>query len=154
MLFPSSGRVCFENFGGCTKSNVPSSSLLCSMLKRENELRLCDESQRWLETHEDSSAEDFYLGLQKRVAFEFGFETEEQQTEGALLMRSALSFYPGDENIKNAVLYLKYNRSEQGKLSVGDVCPDVEMRSCAGEVVRLSSFASELPLVLVAGSGT
>jgi len=154
MLFPSSGRLCFDSVPA-SDAKAPAAETLAKMLARENELRLSDESQLWLATHEDDNAEDFYLSLQKRVAGEFGHQTDKTQLQAVQFMRSARALYPDDEHIKNSVLYYKFNRSEQGKLTVGHACPDVDMFTCAGESARLSSYLHEsLPTVLVAGSIT
>jgi len=154
MLFPSSGRHCFDVVPA-PSAKAPSADVLVAMLARENEHRLSAESQIWLETHEDESAEDFYLCLQKRVAAEFGHIGEEEQLLAVQFMRSARAMFPDDDRIKNAVLYYKYNRSEQGKLIVGDLCPDVELFNCNGAAVLMSSLLhAALPTIFVAGSAT
>jgi len=91
--------------------------------------------------------------VQKQVLQEFNFPDDSQ---GLNMLRSALTMYPNDSELKELVYYHKYNRSRQGDLSVGDEIDMslIRVSNIEGNGVRsLDSFEKEgLPLVLIAGS--
>jgi hypothetical protein len=150
MLFPSSGRNGFATIALTEDVKVPAKDAVKAMLRRENELRLSDSVQKALE--KESAGEHVYEALQQQVAREFGYENEE---EGVQVLRSAMSIYGDDPTIREIPLYVKYNRSEQGLLNVGDNIPDVALSTLNGSSVKLSDYMSaSRPLVLVAGSYT
>ena len=55
---------------------------------------------------------------------------------------------------RNIVGMLRYDQRREGKLSVGDVAPDVVLATLAGGEDRLSAHVGGEPLVLVFGSFT
>jgi hypothetical protein len=156
MLMPSSGRFGFDVMQFEAKGiKLPDVETVKAMLRRENELRLSSEFQRLLESNQEATAERLYDGLQRQVAAEFGFRSESEQALGRDIMRCALSLYKNDPEIAQIPIYVKYNRSEQGLLKVGDDCPDIDLANLQGSETKLSEFTGhQLPLVLVAGSYT
>jgi len=72
------------------------------------------------------------------------------------MLRSALSMYPDDPELKTLVYYHKYNRSRQGDLKLGDKIDmsGIQLADIAGTTLtELSSCAQpNRPLVLIAGS--
>jgi len=124
------------------------------MLRRENELRLCDETQAAFRQQRDSP--EGWLGvvegLQRRVAAEFGLT----EAVGLDAMRCAESLLPGDEEVIEISLYRKFNRCKDGALAVGMSAPDAALYDLAGEPVALTTLMArdERPLCVFAGSYT
>jgi len=154
MLFPTSGRIGFDpiRYNG-PKIDKP---ILKAMLSRENEIRLTETIQNLYDTCVLTDSEKYTevtTNLQKQVLREFGFVDDEQ---GLIMLRSALSMYPDDPELKTLVYYHKYNRSRQGDLKVGDKIDmsSIHLANTAGNsCAELSSYAQpDLPLVLIAGS--
>ncbi|MEE9217785.1 MAG: deiodinase-related protein, partial [Acidobacteriota bacterium] len=71
----------------------------------------------------------------------------------ALVVVGRWSYY---EAIKRAwIRYNEYDLRSEGTLRVGDLAPDLEMRSVRSEApVKLSDLYQDTPLVLVFGSYT
>jgi hypothetical protein len=153
MMFPSSGRVGFQLKTLKSDVQVPEKQKIKEMLLRERELRLCSETQKLL-TEDVSCGPKLFETLQMKVAEEFGYTTQQKQREAIELLRCAVSMFPNDQEIREIPFYVKYNRAEQGMLSVGDQCPDVTLATLEGKLVQLHSTMSDQPLVLVAGSYT
>ena len=137
------------------------------MLKRENELRLSADTQAEYTRARRVDPDGLPLvvavteRLQQRVAREFGFASEDPDSEqstarGVELLRSAQALFPGDDEIRAIPLYVRYNRMRRGELSVGDACPDARLlRITDGSDTRLTAFQgadSDRPLVLLAAS--
>lgn len=134
---------------------LPDLETITKMLLRENELRLSSEFQQRLESNSELTAESLYDELQRQVAREFGFVSEEQQRVGRDIIRCTTELYKQQADLSQLSLYRKYNRSEQGLLKVGDDCPDMELSDLEGSATKLSNFTNQaLPMVLVAGSYT
>ena len=98
---------------------------LKAILKRENDLRLCDETQRrfklasvrpdgWLQVVEQ---------LQRQVAAEFGLS----EAVGLAAMRHATQLLPDDPEVIELSLYRKFNRCVDGNLDTGDCAPDAAL---------------------------
>jgi hypothetical protein len=88
--------------------------------------------------------------IQRQVAREFGFEDE---VVGVEVIRTAISTYPNDPEIRSIPHYVKYNRARQGDLKVGDITPDVPLHHMDGRPCRLSEMLSDtLPTVVIGGS--
>lgn len=106
---------------------------LCSMLKRENELRLSQEVQsEYRELGEEGLASWLNLtaDVQRRVAVEFGFVepslvSERNSQFGVNLLQCASSLVRDDPERVNEVrelsLYRKYNRCKDGSLVEGQL---------------------------------
>jgi len=87
--------------------------------------------------------------MQKRLLKEFGLDP----TVGLPIFQSYRSVYGEDTDIRELALYIKYDRSGEGSLQVGDPMPDVTLATFDGTPVRLSSFAKPgRPLIVVGGS--
>ena len=124
-----------------------------TILRRENELRLCEETQilfkrasvrpaGWISVVEE---------LQRRVCREFGLDED----VGLAAMRGANLLLPGDGEVDEISLYRKYNRLRDGPLGVGDVPRDVTVHRLDGEEVRLRALIQgPRPLVIFGGSYT
>mmetsp|Transcript_48712 Transcript_48712/g.77887 ORF Transcript_48712/g.77887 Transcript_48712/m.77887 type:complete len:152 (+) Transcript_48712:2-457(+) len=74
--------------------------------------------------------------LQVEVVNKFGFnKTAKERDEAIKILRSALSLYPNDAEIKNAANYLKYNRVNRGNFVIGHKIP----KQCETmQVIKLS----------------
>ena len=149
------------------------------MLAREEELRLCDETQRAFRAArdpDDPAAGGVFRvveALQRRVVAEFGITDEGRGLDA--LRRAEL--WVGDATARDASLYRRHNRCVDGPLRVGDAAPLAAVPSlrcvrggdaaaaaaldddgcggCYSGVVDLSELAARAaaaPLVLVAGS--
>jgi len=124
-----------------------------TILRRENELRLCEETQilfkrasvqpaGWISVVEE---------LQRRVCREFGLDED----VGLKAMRGANLLLPRDGEVDEISLYRKYNRFRDGPLGVGDVPPDVTVHRLDGEKVSLRALIQgPRPLVMFSGSYT
>ena len=94
-----------------------------------------------------------FHSIKERVIEEFGLPKEYVD-----ILYSAESRFPGDADVINSAGYLKYNRSKQGTINVGDVVPmhEMPMASLDGTVATLAERLADdpRPVVLVAGSIT
>jgi hypothetical protein len=134
------------------EQKVPDKETVKAMLRREKELRLSVPVQNLLDDGMDNDTVS--MNVQKQVAREFGYGEAEEQ-EGVQVLRCAMSLYGSDPEVRSIPFYVKYNRSEQGQLIVGDTIPDVPLATIAGGPCRLSEFIMpSQPMVLVGGSYT
>lgn len=125
------------------------------MLKRDDELRLSQETQvRYALFKEDWSWKwEVTESVQRQVCEETGFA--ENVDFGLDLMRSALKLFPGDQEVKDAAHYLRYNSHEACPLVIGAKVPEMEVFDLEGERRALSSVAQEgAPTLVLAGSHT
>ena len=108
------------------------------MLRRENDLRLCAETQAAFRAVSSDPAG--WLGvvetLQRRVCAEFGLSAR----AGLNVLRRAPELLPGDEEVFELSLYRKYNRCRDGNLRVGDPPPDAQLHP-----VTMVSAAAQAP---------
>ncbi len=123
------------------------------MLIRENELRLCVDTQLRFEAVREQP--DGWLQvveeLQMQVAREFGL----LDAVGLLALRGAEQLLPGDKEVISISLYRKFNRCQDGRLSVGSPAPDAPLHPMHAlqDTARLSSLVhGARPLILFAGS--
>lgn len=133
------------------------------MLRREDELRLCDATQRRYAARAEDGAwkNSVTISVQRRVCAEFGFDGA-GVSEGLDLLRSATALFPGDEEIVHAAHWLRHNICAPCPLSVGDVAPDVPLfYARGGRGARMATSVRALaarhragPTVLVVGSHT
>jgi hypothetical protein len=125
------------------------------MLKRDDELRLSEDVQaryalepecwewKWQVTDE----------VQRRVCEELGFADNVE--EGLDLMRSCMTLFPDDDEIKQAAHYLRHNIHVDCPLSVGESVPDLSLHCLSGEVRQLrDSLSKGCATVVFAGSHT
>jgi len=125
--------------------------ILEKMLKRENELRLCEETQnKYYEAEKRSDIDWMKITeeLQIRVLNEFEISNIE---EGLYGLRTSAFAYP---ELNDIPLYVKYNRTRSGTLSKGDVFPNVSLVNLDLSIVELSYFCRKknTPLVIIGGS--
>lgn len=145
-------------------------NFLMALVKRASALRLSEEFQLELDQYRDDGAKVFQTteNAQLKALREFGFYGDKNEALGLRLLRSAATLYPNEPQIKDT-FYVKYNRSEEGSLQAGDICPDVPMINEKGEKTTLFATYRELaqscttenkeggyepPLVVIAGSGS
>src|SRR5580704_2968536 len=93
-------------------------TLLVSMLKRENELRLLPPNQKQMAQEGDAWL-NVVQRIQKQVVKEFGFTGEESddsaqglEQKGLDFLRSAWDFFPDDVALHEVAHWLKYNRAK------------------------------------------
>ena len=115
---------------------------MAAMLKREEELRLSDDTQRAYASRDDMDMLELVLSLQLQVVREFGLADNYVH-----IMRSALSVYSREElPLEKLPFYIRYNRSSRGALRVGDSVTDVPLTlvTRTDRVARPSSMISFL----------
>lgn len=149
MFHPSNGRDNFAPFTPCVPfQDMPSRDVLIKILTRDNELRLTKEIQDdyWVSEYPSLVT----LKVQTQAVREFGFENP-------WIIPSAISYYKDDVAMMDIPHYVKYNRSQPGKIQIGQSVPDLPLTTMQGcGTSLLSSLAphTSLPVVLVAGSYT
>jgi len=127
--------------------------ILVDMLRREDELRLSSDCQaefgRIGEAHYDFNS--FVTALQAHVSLEFSVDP----SVGVELIRSAVSLYPGDEEILQIPHYVRNNRCKAGNLEAGQVPPDCDLTDLEGNPLRLSNLLlKDRPVILMGASHT
>lgn len=127
------------------------------MLKRDDELRLSDATQRAYAKYSGDVGGDkirITEAVQRRVCREFGFA--DNIAEGLEVMRCASAMFPGDAGVRDACHYLRYNIHVPCPLSVGQTIPNIALYCCSSEKEGLHSLCSafEGPTLLLAGSTT
>lgn len=128
-------------------------STLLEMLRRENQLRLSKEYQEMYDDVDLRISEIIEDTIQRQVLKEFNFE---DTPENLHRYRATNGLFLNDPEIRNTVVYMKYDRANAGPLQVGDVCPDVVAIDLeTGERKSVLSFAKEdRPLVILGGCYT
>ncbi len=143
--------------------------LVVSMLERECGYRTAYDMQYEYDTGVNTGAAMNAIvdRLQRKVVREFGFgrpvsttcacagrtgncdaedkccaaESDEAEVvRGLNILRSAQAEYPGDPEIRDAAFYIKYNRAEQGSLSVGDDYREAALHRMDGSAIKLSEY--------------
>jgi hypothetical protein len=125
------------------------------MLRRENELRLSEETQEKYAAAEASTDTDWLAvteALQKQVVMEFGYD--DSMEDALYCLRCASQLYPNDPAMKEIPLYVKYNRARDGQLKEGDEAPNTVAVDLNGTSCKLLDCVADTnkPLVVVAGS--
>lgn len=154
-----------------------SRSVILAMLRDEEEMRKSSSVQRLLDARREDRGEAIFLALQKEVGFilwmvslnmmmrtqvarRAGFD---DVVAGVCVLRSAKALFPTDEDVTNAAMYLRHNRSREGTLQIHDPAPDIDLASftLGGEpvIAPLSEHIqlinpTPLPTILIAGSVT
>lgn len=141
----------FEKLRELTKPEIR--EILIDMLRREEELRLCPEVQlnfgKIGEAHEDFNS--FVTMLQEHVSLEFKVDPK----VGVELIRSAVSLFPEDEELKSVPHYVRHNRCKAGNITAGNPPPDCDVVDLDGNAQRLSDLlAKDRPVVLLGASHT
>ena len=144
---------------------------LISMLKMEQELRTSDKYIQLLEKeaietydHPDKSSEyynnkvwlsDVLENIQHYVVNKFGF-INQYESIGLEILRSAQIMYPNDEEIKNSVHYIKYNKAAECKFQIGDICSNINkmirLFSLDGNRIDLNSIIDVTRYNLIIGA--
>jgi hypothetical protein len=149
MFHPSNGRDNFVPFSPTVPfAQMPDRDTLIKILARDNELRLSKDIQTEYWAADFPSA--VTLKVQTQAVKEYGYEDP-------WIIPSAISYYKDDPELMSIPHYVKYNRSQPGKVQVGDSVPDLpltNMQGCATSLMKELSPHSSLPIVLVAGSYT
>mmetsp|Transcript_23612 Transcript_23612/g.56220 ORF Transcript_23612/g.56220 Transcript_23612/m.56220 type:complete len:123 (+) Transcript_23612:391-759(+) len=122
------------------------------MLRREQDLRVAPATLDKL--RRGANYATLMEKIQRQVAREFGVPPD-QEMVAVRFIRSAETLFPGDQLVRDSVLWMKYNRCRQGSLGSGMAAPDVPLLNLDGSKTRLSSLWSpNKPLVIVSGSFT
>lgn len=127
------------------------------MLKRDDELRLSDSTQRAYGRCDDGGYEAVRIteAVQRAVCREFGFESNIE--EGLEVMRCAMAMFPGDEEVRDACHYLRHNIHVPCPILVGSQIPDVSVLRQDGSVEGLHALCDAFPAgptLILAGSIT
>jgi len=114
---------------------------------------LCADSQAMFgrigEKHEEFNM--FVTELQAHVSLEFHVDP----SVGVELIRSAVSLFPDDNEIKTIPHYVRNNRCKAGVLKPGDAPAEAQITTIDGEARSLSDLLSkDKPVVLMGASHT
>jgi len=129
-------------------------SILVDVLRREEEMRLSPPCQKEFgqigETHEKFNI--FTTRLQSQCSLEFHVDP----TVGVELIRSAVSLFPDDEEIKSIPHYVRHNRCRAGHLKPGDPLAPANVSDMSGEqAMQLTDLIQmDRPVVLLGASHT
>jgi len=158
MFHPVNGRLGFDAVPTPVVTGpLPDVGVMIKMLKHEEELRKSERYQN-LFANPDLNAVHVAAEAQKEVVTKFGFS--DRVDEVVDILRAAPKLYPDHkEAICRIPHYRKFNRSEQGALSVGDPLPDVPLVSLNLKTTTLHKWMEEnclksQPLVICNGSIT
>lgn len=105
--------------------------VLKDMLMKENRLRLSPEVQEiYADRHRNPFKGDwiaYTYKLQENLVKEFGYGESQEMIEWALVqLRTACVVYP---DLAHIPLYVKYNRARRGELLVGDLAPNIVLKT-------------------------
>jgi len=142
-------------------SNEPSfeidKSLLMKILSKENQIRNSEDIQRrYTEvlTEDANSKELFAIDRSTQVQALEHFGYSPLAGDNSLeAYQVSCGLHLEDPEVKNCVVWMKYDKMRMGNLRVGDPAPDSRLITLEGTEVLLSSFHNNhRPLVLIAGS--
>lgn len=163
MLFPSSGRRGFSPILPDGRLNL-SESIASAMVNYEVELRNSQHYQALFDLYNQIGwmISAIIDAIQWQVVREFGFNDIN-------VLRSLATRFPLNSTIMDT-FYIKYNRCQaNGIINIGDTVPDIPLYTPKGELTSLNGYyqklcndinpgcdavTTQLPLVLVCGSGT
>jgi len=127
-----------------------------AMLIREQELRLCEETQQAYCRQEDrdddpmQGSREVTEAVQFQVAREFGFK---DPWTGVQCLRLLPSLFPGDQELFEIPFYRRFNRAKQGLLKIGDTAPNLSVIPLDSDSERpLYDQHQTRPLVIFASS--
>lgn len=130
--------------------------LLLEMLRRDDALRLSEDVQARYALQPDSWNWKWKVtdDVQKQVCKEFGFGSS--MAEGLDLLRSSMSLYPHDDEVRHAAHYLRYNHHMPCPSSlVSSVMPNIKLHDMRGDATSLDAILSAgKATVVIAGSHT
>ena len=139
-------------------------SPVCSMLRRETELRNSSGTQHLLDCLRRSglsgdcgcnSDREVFESIKAQVVHEFDLRPEYVD-----VLNSAVARFGGDPDIIQSANYLRYNRAMQGSLHVGEkVDGEIALASLDGTMISLRQrlaidVADIRPVAVIAGSIT
>jgi len=128
-------------------------ALLVDMLRREDEFRLAPKVQQAYRQIGDCeyTLSQFTERIQYAVSREFQVDPQ----IGIELIRSAVSLFPDDEEIKSIPHYVRHNRCFEGHLKPGDTPPDCRVVALDGAETDFRSLINRTgPVVVLAASHT
>jgi len=163
MMANQSGRNLFDMYSSNKIRNKPDKKLLLNMLKYENELRLSDEFMNDLEnealnTYEIPKYNQIWVSnvienMQIKVVKQFGFKSDKEIEYGLHILRCAGYYYKNDNDIMNAVYYLKYNRAKPMTFNIGDKYKNINLVTLNNKNISFSNLLNnERPNIILAGS--
>jgi hypothetical protein len=129
--------------------------LLIEMLRRDDALRLSEGVQARYAQQPDSWEWKWKVtdDVQKQVCEEFGFS--DSMAQGLDLLRSSMSLFPHDNEVRRAAHYLQYNIHTSCPWMLAQVVPDVKLHFTNGGVTSLDAIVKgNKPTVVIAGSHT
>jgi len=156
MFHPVNGRRGFDLLDPPNNlENKPALDVMIKMLKREDELRLSPEVQL-LFANPGFDTIHVASQVQEQVVKEFGYENVE---EAVTMIRCAPKLYPESEEVCKIPHYIKFNRSKQGDMKIGDIAPNSNLAFLDGKTTRLHQYIDTFmnngkPIVINAGSYT
>ncbi len=123
---------------------------LLEMLQAEDKIRRSQEIQELYDQLKNNL--ELENVLQKNLLQSFGFEPTE---ENLLRYRRTRVFYADDQEIKNAVMYIKYDIMKKGDLRINDLAPDINLYHLDGSQTNLLEFMKQdRPLIVVGSSSS
>ena len=111
------------------------------MYRRENELRLSEETQSEMDKYFPDKMEKYdelITTIQKKVLKEFGYQGNEKDLD---LFRKSLGMYKNDKEVQSIPYYAKHNRAIDGNLKEGDQINDVKLYQIDFEKGSTTLFA-------------
>jgi hypothetical protein len=140
---------------------LSSRSTMKSMLIYENELRLSSYWQGRFSAVENDLFRDWIDEideLQKVVVQKF-LPSSLCENETAIkfainILRSCQTLFPGDRELVDIALYIKYNRARRGKMKVGDQVENVDLYEYTTKLSTslFSILSCSIPVCLISGS--
>jgi len=129
---------------------------LMRILRIENSIRLSRESQLLYDTHKYSSLEDHLL-LDKQIILQALIITgyNPQQDESLKAYHVATAKFINDEEVRNEVVWMKYDKCKVGRFQPGDkaVINNIDLFSLLGTKTHFAEVLSSIkPNVIVCGS--
>jgi len=134
--------------------------LLMAMLMREDVLR---KSEKWLtkysrvlsqyetgRTDLDDALVEIDKKIRVQVLIDFGF----QKARALDVYQLSCGYYMDDEEVKQCVVWMKYDKMKLGRIQIGEEYINCEIRNLRNERCMLSDLLpnQEKPIVLLAGS--
>ena len=107
--------------------------------------------------HNARCDKEVFEAIKAQVVEEFGLPPSHVD-----VLNTAVSRFPGDQDIVEAANYIKYNRAHQGDLKVGDQVPidSLNLATLSGDIAPLRAYLAPTseedhrPVAIVAGSIT
>lgn len=124
------------------------------MLKSEQTLRYSDQIQNLYDQGLNTVNDPEFIEkmVQKSVLEQYGYNTSEQSLRN---YQAIGSYYINDDDIKNAIHYLRINIIKDCQIPLNSDYVDVNLVKLDGTPTKLSSLYNiEKPLVILAGSIT